>query len=181
MCIMKIYATRHGQTEWNALDKICGITEVELTENGIAQARELAEKAAAKGDIDIIICSPMKRARDTAAIVAERIHRDIVIDERLIEWNYGSYEGRHRTAEGFPRAKAEFGCKMPDGGESLLQLAHRVYSAIDDAREKYAGKNVLFVCHGGVCRVIETYFNDMTTDEFLHFFMGNCELREYNV
>lgn len=178
---MKIYATRHGQTEWNALDKICGITEVELTETGRAQAHELAEKAAEKGDIDIIICSPMKRARETAAAVAERIHKDIVIDERLIEWNYGSYEGRHRSAEGFTPAKAEFGCKMPDGGESLLQLAHRVYSAIDDAREKYPDKNVLFVCHGGVCMVIETYFNDMTTDEFLHFFMGNCELREYNV
>jgi probable phosphoglycerate mutase len=52
---------------------------------------------------------------------------------------------------------------------------------LDDVREKYKNKNVLLVCHGGVCRVIETYFNDMTTEEFSNFFMGNCELREYTV
>lgn len=70
---------------------------------------------------------------------------------------------------------------MKGGGESLLQLSHRVYSVIDKVREQYPDKNVLLVCHGGVCRVIETYFNDMTTEQFLHFFMGNCELREYNI
>lgn len=176
---MKIYATRHGQTEWNSLDKICGRTEVELTETGRAQAAELAEKAAAKGDIDIILCSPMKRAKDTAQAVADRIKKDIIIDERLIEWDYGSYEGQHRSAEGFPKSKTEFGVKMHGDGESLFQLCHRVYSVIDDVRKNYPDKNVLLVCHGGVCRVIETYFNDMTTEEFLNFFMGNCELREY--
>lgn len=176
---MKIYATRHGQTEWNSLDRICGRTEVELTETGRVQAAELAERAAEKGDIDIIICSPMKRARDTAQTVADRIKKDIIIDERLIEWDYGSYEGQHRSAEGFPKSKIEFGVKMHGDGESLFQLCYRVYSVIDDVRKNYPDKNVLLVCHGGVCRVIETYFRDMTTEEFLNFFMGNCELREY--
>ena len=178
---MKIYATRHGQTDWNKADKICGITDVELTDKGREQAKELAEKCAAKGDIDIIICSPLKRARDTAQAVADKIHKEIIIDEGLTEWNYGSYEGLHRSAESFPNAKIQFGCKMKGGGESLLQLSHRVYSVIDKVREQYPDKNVLLVCHGGVCRVIETYFNDMTTEQFLHFFMGNCELREYNI
>lgn len=178
---MKIYATRHGQTEWNSLDRICGITDIDLTETGIKQAEELAEKAAEKGDIDLIICSPLKRARETARIVADRINKKIIVEEKLTEWNYGSYEGKHRSAEGFAGAKTAFGVKMPDGGESLFQLAHRVYTVIDDVREKYAGKNVLLVCHGGVCRVIETYFNDMTTEEFSNFFMGNCELREYEI
>lgn len=176
---MKVYATRHGETVWNKEDRICGITEVELTEKGIEQAKALAQKVVQKGDIDVIICSPMSRARKTASYCAEALGIDIIIDERLIEWDYGSYEGKERFAEGFPQAKIEFGCKMPDGGESLLQLSHRVYSLLDDIKEKYKDKNVLLVCHGGVCRVIETYFNDMTTDEFLHFFMGNCELREY--
>ena len=178
---MKIYATRHGQTNWNKADKICGITDVELTDKGREQAKELAEKCAERGDIDIIICSPLKRARDTAQAVADKIHKEIIIDEGLTEWNYGSYEGLHRSAEGFPNAKIQFGCKMKGGGESLLQLTHRVYSVIDKVREQYPDKNVLLVCHGGVCRVIETYFNDMTTEQFLHFFMGNCELREYNI
>lgn len=176
---MKIYATRHGQTEWNFFEKICGISDIELTEKGIEQAGELAEKAAVCGDIDVIIVSPLKRAVKTAEIIAEKIGKPIRIDDRLIEWNYGDYEGKSRFTKNFPNAKMEFGCKMPCGGESLLQLAHRVYSCIDDVRKQYADKNVLLVCHGGVCRVIETYFNDMTTEQFAHFFMGNCELREY--
>ncbi len=178
---MKLYSARHGQTEWNSADIICGITDLKLTEKGREQARSLAEAAAEKGDIDLILCSPLKRAMETAQIVADRICREIIIEERLTEWNYGSYEGLHRSAEGFPEAKVSFGVKMQGGGESLLQLAHRVYSVIDDVKTSYSGKNVLLVCHGGVCRVIETYFNDMTTEEFLNFFMGNCELREYEI
>ena len=70
---------------------------------------------------------------------------------------------------------------MGKSGESLIQLAHRVYSALDDIIAEYRDKNVLIVSHGGVCRVIETYFNNMTTDEFSGWFMGNCQLIEYNI
>lgn len=178
---MKIYATRHGETDWNKDNKICGITDVKLTDKGIEQAKALADKVEQLKSIDIIICSPISRAVQTAMFSAERIEKDIIIDDRLAEWNYGSYEGKHRSTDGFAKAKTEFGCKMPDGGESLLQLSHRVYSLLDDVIAKYNDKNILLVCHGGVCRVIETYFNDMTTERFSHFFMGNCELREYEV
>ena len=67
---------------------------------------------------------------------------------------------------------------MPGGGESVFDIVNRVYGLIDELYGKYPDKNILLVCHGGVCRVIETYFRDMTRDEFAHFFMGNCELRE---
>ena len=58
---MKIYAARHGETEWNALNKVCGRTDIDLTANGIEQARKLALKAEGKG-ITVIISSPMIRA-----------------------------------------------------------------------------------------------------------------------
>jgi probable phosphoglycerate mutase len=70
---------------------------------------------------------------------------------------------------------------MGESGESLLQLSHRVYTALDDIIARYSEKNVLIVSHGGVCRVIETYFNDMTTDQFANWFMDNCGLIEYTV
>lgn len=178
---MKIYSARHGETVWNKAEKICGLTDVELTEKGIEQAKALAEQVEAVGDIDVIICSPISRAVKTAVFSSEKLGINIITDDRLTEWNYGSYEGKNRSAEGFAKAKTEFGCKMPGGGESLLQLAHRVYSLLDEVRVKYKDKNILLVCHGGVCRIIETYFNDMTTEQFSHFFMGNCELREYNI
>ena len=178
----RIYFTRHGETTMNVADHISGITDCELTENGIAQAEQLAAVCAEHREIGLIVCSPLKRARMTAEIIAEKLQVPVVTDERLREWDYGSYEDQPRGATpDFQAAKREFGVRMKDGGESLLQLAHRVYSCIDDIRKQYAGMTVLCVCHGGVCRAAETYFRDMTTEAFSQFFMGNCELREYEI
>ncbi len=178
---MKIYSTRHGQTDYNKQDMILGSTDLPLNDTGSAQAVRLAAEVEARGDIDIIICSPMLRAQMTANAVSLRCGLEVVTDERLREWNYGAYEGKPRTAGGFAAGKHEFGVRMGGTGESLLQLSHRVYSALDDIIARYSGKNVLIVSHGGVCRVIETYFHDMTIEEFDHWFMGNCKIIEYNV
>lgn len=176
---MKIYSTRHGQTDYNKQDIILGTTDIELNETGLAQAHELAEKVAEHDDIDLIISSPMKRAIKTAQLVAEKNGLEIIIDNRLREWDYGRYESKSRFTDGFAENKVNFGVKMGRTGESLMQLTHRVYSALDEIIEKYRDKNVLLVSHGGVCRVIETYFKDMTTEQFAGWFMGNCQLIEY--
>lgn len=178
---MKIYSTRHGQTDYNKNDCILGITDSELNETGCRQAYELASKINEIGDVDIIVASPMKRAYKTALIVSEYTGIELVKDERLREWNYGKYEGMHRSADGFAENKREFAVRMGENGESLLQLAHRVYAAIEDIISEYKDKNVLIVSHGGVCRIIETYFNNMTTDEYSNWFMGNCQVIEYNI
>ncbi len=179
---MKIYFTRHGETEWNSRDIICGITDIELTDKGKEQAAFLAADIEANhNDIDMIICSPMKRAIDTAAPIGQKLNITPTTDIRLREWNYGSFEGKHRDTEGYMDAKLEFGCRMPDGGESVFDLVNRVYGLIDELREKHYDKNILLVCHGGICRVIETYYRNMTRAEFSEFYMGNCELREFTV
>ncbi|MBQ9898038.1 MAG: histidine phosphatase family protein [Ruminococcus sp.] len=177
---MKIYSTRHGQTDCNKNDIILGTTDVPLNETGLAQAAELAERVAELGDVDLIIASPMHRAQTTARFAAERCGLEIVTDERLREWDYGEYEMKPRFTEGFAENKVEFGVKMGKTGESLLELAHRVYAALDDIIADYNGKNILIVSHGGVCRVIDTYFRDMTTERFAGFFMGNCQIIKYD-
>lgn len=178
---MKIYTARHGQTDWNKNDVILGTTDIELNETGIMQANELAEKIAGLDNIDVMIVSPMKRAVKTAEIISERTGLEIITDERLREWDYGEYESKSRFSEGFDENKVNFAVKMGKNGESLLQLAHRVYSVLDDVIVKYKGKNVLIVCHGGICRIIETYFRDMTVQEFSSWFAMNCELNVYNI
>ena len=65
---MTLYLTRHGETEWNVQNKICGITDVELTDKGRAQAKELGEKLR-DYKIDLIVSSPLKRALETARMV----------------------------------------------------------------------------------------------------------------
>ncbi|MCR5599359.1 MAG: histidine phosphatase family protein [Ruminococcus sp.] len=178
---MKIYSTRHGQTSYNKQDIILGITDIELDETGVRQAHELAEKVAEMGNIDLMIVSPMKRAMTTARAVAERCGIEMITDDRLREWDYGEYEGKSRYTEGFADNKVNFGVRMGRCGESLLQLSHRVYTALDEIISKFSDKNVLIVSHGGVCRVIETYFNDMSTEKFANWFMDNCGLIEYTV
>lgn len=176
---MKIYVTRHGETTWNVLNKVCGLTDVELTEKGISQAQVLADKLQSM-NLDLIISSPLKRAYETGRIVAEKCGVPITTDPRLIEQNYGIYEGADRKDPDFLANKRNFAYRYP-GGESMMQLAHRVYGLLDEIREKYAGKNVLIVTHGGVCRAVNTYFMDMTNDEYFNHSLPNCEVMEFEV
>ena len=177
---MRFFVTRHGETDWNVLNKVCGRTEVELTDNGRRQAAELADRLVDK-NIDVIISSPMKRAYETGRIIAEKCGiKNIETDDRLIEQDYGIYEGVDRKDEGFLGNKRNFAFRYP-GGESMMQVAYRTYGLIDELRERYCGKNVLIVCHGGVCRVVNTYFRDMTNEEFFNYSLENCGVEEYEV
>jgi len=176
---MKLYYARHGQTEWNAQNRICSTTDVPLNETGFAQAHELAQKVAELGDVDMIVASPMLRAKKTAEIAAQAIDKQIVFDERLREWDFGELNGAQgeKFAEAVRQFRgSEFALPLGDTGETLLQLGHRVYAALEDICETYANKTVLIVAHGGVCRMIAAYFHPMTAEEFSKCLMNNCEL-----
>lgn len=174
-----LYIARHGQTIWNAQNKVCGITDVELTEKGIEQATALARVIVDK-KIDLIISSPLKRAIKTSKIVSEICNIPMEIDARLIEQNYGIYEGVDRKEEAFLNNKRNFAYKYPNG-ESMMQVACRVYGLIDEIKCKYEDKNVLLISHGGVCRIINTYFRDMTNEEFFNYTLQNGALEEYEI
>lgn len=176
---MKLYVARHGQTRWNAENRICGRTDLPLTETGIAQAQALAEKAAPLG-IDLIISSPMLRARHMAQIVAERCGAEVMVDERLIEQNYGIFEGLDRKNQDFLANKRQFATRYP-GGESMLDMAGRIYPLLREIREIYSEKTVLLACHGGVCRVIRSFFLPMTNEEFASYSPENCSLECYEL
>ena len=102
-------------------------------------------------------------------------------EPRLIEQCYGIYEGQDVKTEGFLYSKSQFARRYPGGGESMMQLAARLYPLIDEVRAAGGPGNVLFVCHGGVCRVIHTYFEDMTNEEFVRYSAPNCQLEEYEL
>lgn len=178
---MKIIFARHGLTDYNVESKVCGVSSAMLTDKGKQQARALGERLKDKG-IDIIICSPLQRAVDTAELANETLGKKIIIDYRFTEWDYGTYEGvkLNEVYDEFQKAKLQFGVRL-GGGESVIELAHRVFCAIDDIREKHKDKTVLVVCHGGVCRVAKMYFEDMTMNDFEHFFMENGEILEYSI
>lgn len=176
---MKLYVARHGETQWNAENKICGRTDLPLTEKGHQQAQQLAEKTS-QLELDMIVSSPMLRARQTAEPTAKALGLPILTDERLIEQDYGIYEGMDRQTPGFLANKRQFACKYP-GGESMMQLAYRVYGLLEELKEQHPEKRILLVCHGGICRVIRTYFEDMTNEDYFRYSEENAAIREYEL
>ena len=176
---MKIYIARHGETEWNRLNKICGTTDIGLTDEGRKQAEHLAKKLK-DTNISVIIASPLKRAVETAGYVSKALGVPIFTDKRLTEQNYGIYEGTDRKGEEFLKNKHNFAYRYPEG-ESMMQVAYRTYGLIDEIRTKFKDRDVLLVCHGGAARVMNTYFKDMTNEEFFNFSMKNADYEVYEV
>lgn len=189
---MKLYVLRHGQTELNAKNLIVGRTDDALNDEGVSQAKTVAQKIATFAPNDAVGCiisSPLSRARQTAQFVADKIYEvtfrkiTIIFDDRLIEQNYGEFEGKSRLSKEFIDSKGQFALSTGKTGESHLKLAQRVYNFLDElkANNEIKDKNVLLVTHGGVCRVINTYFYEMTNSEYSSFRLLNCALKEYDL
>lgn len=176
---MRIYVTRHGQTEWNRNSIVCGESDIPLTEEGHLQAQALAHKL--KGEpIHCIISSPMIRAVQTAQPIAQTLGLPFSTDERIVEQRFGQMEGIGRFDPEFQAAKRRFVYRYPDG-ESMMQLGQRVYNFLDELLEKHGDENVLIVCHGTICKIIRTYFQDMTNEEFWNFSAGNTDVQCYEI
>ena len=174
---MTIYIARHGQTEWNERDLIIGRTDLPLTDKGRQQAAELA-KLVRSTNISKIICSPLHRALETAQIVGAECHKPVETDSRLIELDYGDYEGTSKHQPDFINYRRNPACHYPHG-ESQFQAAVRVYALLDDIISHYANDNILLVTHNGICRIIATYFRDMSCDDLYGYSLNNGELERY--
>lgn len=173
----KLYFTRHGQTIWNVENKVCGATDIALTDLGHQQAIELGQKLREqKLPIDEILASPLVRAKETARHISEVTGIPMRVEELLREQNFGKYEGGARNAEDFLEAKKNFVDHF-ETGESMLELAKRIYTLLDWAKQQ--DKTFLFVAHNGIARVVQSYFNDMTNEEYASYKIKNCELKEY--
>ena len=129
-----LYFTRHGETFWNVENKICGATDIALTPRGHAQAEALGRMQAAQDlPVDLILASPLSRALDTARHIAAATGWPLQVEERLREQNFGRFEGTPRDGADFKAAKACFAGRF-GGGESMLQLAARLYPLLDELR-----------------------------------------------
>ena len=175
-----IYIARHGLTDWNLVPKVQGMTDIPLNEGGIKQAHELAENIKKSGiKFDKILYSPLVRAAETARIVAEENNIPMQVEPRLIEQNFGKWEGSEcvKGDRTFHEAKQCFFDKY-ETGESMARLAQRIYNLLDELKQMPGDETYLLVTHGGIARMIQSYFYDMTNEEFSSFQLGNCEIRE---
>lgn len=177
---MKVYLARHGQTVWNHRDVVCGRTDIPLTEKGLAQARALAQQVA-KTDVDLILSSPLIRARQTAGAVAERIGAPVVIEPLLLEQDFGDFEEVYRFDPAYLEYRKDFFRRFPGGGESVAMVTRRAYAMADRLRCEYAQHMVLLVSHGAFCRCFRTYFEDVPNEAFYQWRLQNCQLVEYEL
>lgn len=175
-----LYFVRHGQTIWNVEGKICGATDIALTELGHEQAIATGKKILEEHIYaDEILYSPLMRAADTAKHISEVTGIPARMEQRLKEQNFGRWESTPRNGAAFQVAKQSFVCSY-EGGESMLRLAQRIYNLLDEIKAQSGEKTYILVAHNGIARVVRSYFTDMTNEEFAGYGVKNCEVVRYD-
>ncbi|MER5426143.1 bifunctional RNase H/acid phosphatase [Streptosporangium roseum] len=144
---------RHGETPLSVERRFSGLGDPELTPNGIAQAEAAAARLSREPyGIQVVVSSPLKRARATAEIVAARLGLEVIVEEGLREADFGDWEGHTFTEiqRRWPDALAAWladPSAAPPGGESFGVAARRVQATGDRLVERYEGRTVLAVSH----------------------------------
>jgi len=144
---------RHGQTDWNLEGRYHGQSDVPLNENGRAQARTLAQQLQGSSFV-AIYTSDLQRARETAEIIAAAIHLPVTLEPRLREINQGEWEGqlvdviKSRYAELWQQRTLDPTSVRSPGGETVGEVAKRVYTALNDIARLHSPGLVLIATHG---------------------------------
>jgi 2,3-bisphosphoglycerate-dependent phosphoglycerate mutase len=177
-----ILLVRHGETDWNHERRIQGQSDPPLNELGREQARALSQALAAE-QVDAVYASDLRRARETAEILAAELGLPVVVDRELRELNFGPWEGRTveeleaRYADAFARWRngGEAGWS---GGETHAAMAERVRRAVHRLAETHPGGRILLVAHGGPVRVLLMDAEGLAYPEARREFrrIANCDL-----
>ncbi|MFI5767452.1 bifunctional RNase H/acid phosphatase [Streptomyces sp. NPDC051658] len=146
---------RHGETALTPEKRFSGSggSDPELSATGRHQAERIAQALAARGTIEEIVSSPLRRCRETAAAVAARLGLEVRIEDGLRETDFGAWEGltfaevRERHGHDLDAWLASAKAAPTGGGESFAEVARRVGATRDRLTTRYAGRTVLLVTH----------------------------------
>ena len=161
-----LYLVRHGETVDNVRQIMQGQTQGELTENGILQAREVAEDLK-NVPFDAVVASDLKRSIDTARIIAEPHQLEVLTTPLLRERDWGGFTGRY-----IPDLKGEV---WPDDIETQENLLSRAGEFIAYIRDTFPGKKVVAVGHGIINKAIQAVYFRKLMSEIQR--MSNAEVR----
>jgi broad specificity phosphatase PhoE len=172
-----VFAIRHGETAWSLSGQHTGTTDIPLTDSGRQLAERMRSVLAAKA-FELVLCSPMHRARETCELAG--LGNKAVVDPDLLEWNYGEYEGLtpkqiQEIAPGWLIFRD--GCP---GGETPAHVGARVDRVIARSRAVH-GDTVLFA-HGHVLRVLVARWIGLPACGGQHFLLSTgtlCVLSYY--
>lgn len=177
---MEIYIVRHGETLWNKDKRLQGHTDIVLNDYGRKLARKTGD-ALMNTKIDVIYSSPLQRAYETAALIRSGRSIEIRTDDRLMELNFGCYEGQNfpeliqnkdLTFQYFFK-QPELYVPAPDG-ETLEHLIARAGNFMQEVIEPLAAscERVMIVAHGALNKAIMCYIKKHGTE---HFWSGGLQ------
>lgn len=178
-----LYIIRHGKTDWNERHKIQGRTDIPLNDEGRAMAEEAHEEYK-NVNFDVVFCSPLVRAKETAEILLKGRNLPINFDDRLMEMSFGEYEGIENSFD-IPDCPINVLFFHPEeyttpvkGAESIDDLIARTG---DFLREKVEpelekGKDVLIVGHGAMNSSIVSQVWNLPREKFWSAGIPNCKL-----
>ena len=176
---MKIWIARHGQTDLNYAKRMQGRTDAPLNKKGIAQAKRSRQNI---GDVhfDAVYSSPLQRAKLTGSIIGNVDISEVIVDDRLIETDFGRYEKSKYYLMGLPMISYWLFPKVfpvPATVESIDSMKERASSFLREL-ETHDYENVLVACHGGIMRALCGYL-DEAPDGLRWERAKNCEIRVY--
>ena len=183
---MLLYVTRHGETDYNAAGRYCGVSDIPINATGQAQARDLARRLA-RIKFDAVVASPMLRARQTADIICAAMNAGYSLYSEFVERNLGVYEGltrdeiKARYPELWNRQCTAKPDDAPDGGETIRQACARIDGGMMRLRAAYGDKTILLVCHGFAARAINRYCHNLSFEEMANFTLENCAVVNYSL
>lgn len=163
---------RHAEAVGNRIREFHGWTDEGITDKGILQAQQVAEKLK-DTPIDVIYSSILKRTMETAGYIARMKNLPINTREDLKEIHGGLWEGMRwddlvaKYPEEYDVWEAKPHLHQMPGGESMESFRHRVVTAVEDILQKEDGKNVCIVTHGTVIRVLMCWFKGWPLEDIV--------------
>lgn len=176
--ITTLLLIRHGETPWNALGKVQGVHNIDLSEAGIMQAKCLKERL--NGNFTAIYSSPLNRAYETARILCENTPLEPVKVEELREIDFGSWEGLtfKEIARDYPTEFANWKIDdklgaMYDGDGNIYNVSQRGKACIESLIKKHPGETIAVVSHGGFIKATLIGLLGWKMSMYHHFALGN--------
>lgn len=167
---MHLHLARHGQTDLNIDDRLQGRADPPLNATGLAQAQALAQRVPAS--VQVIVCSPQLRARQTAQPAADRLGLPLLTMAEFRERDFGVLDGLTpaEAAAREPEMWATGGVwqweRWPEGAESTQDVVDRVAAGLRQLHARYAGQEVLLVSHGFTTRALRFWLEGVPREHF---------------
>ena len=178
----QIVLVRHGETEWNRVERFRGQADVPLNETGLVQARATARRAAAEWQPVAVYSSPLSRALKTAEVIARPFSLPVHTHRGLTDINYGQWQGLtpDEARERWPEMvdawyRTPEAAQIP-GGETLTAIRVRTIDAVRDLAAPHLGKTVILVGHTVVNRAILLGALSLRNHRFWHLRQDTCAI-----